>query len=69
MRMASYKPETACSADVVPFFLNRAEYVGFFLKLNPQTNNFSTFVIRRKDFDSQSEFMKNLAVIYDSSVK
>ena len=69
MSMASYKPETTCSADVVPFFLNRAEYVGFFLKLNPQTNTFSTFVIKRKDFDSQSEFMKNLAVIYDSSIK
>ena len=69
MSMASYKPETSCSADVVPFFLNKAEYVGFFLKVNPQTNNFSTLIIKRKDFDSQAEFMKNLAAIYDSCVK
>ena len=52
---------------MVPFFLNRADYVGFFLKVNPHENNFSTFVIKKKDFDSQSEFMQSLAVIYDSA--
>ncbi len=67
--MASYRSETNCSADVVPFFLHRADYVGFFLKVNPHENNFSTFVIKKKDFDSQSEFMQSLAVIYDSCVK
>ena len=67
--MASYKPEIICSPDVVPFFLNRTDYVGFFLKANPRENNFSTFVLTTKDFNSQSEFLQNLAVIYDSYVK
>jgi hypothetical protein len=67
--MASCKSEISCTPDVVPFFLNRADYVGFFLKANPRENNFSTFVLKKKDFHSQSEFMKNLAVIYDSYVK
>ena len=64
--MASQRPETYFSPDVVPFFLNSTEYVGFFLNINPDKNNFLTFILERKDFNSQSEFMENLAIIYDS---
>ena len=64
--MASHRAEICLSPDVVPFFLNSAEYVGFFLNINPDKNNFSTFILERKDFNSQSEFMENLAIIYDS---
>ena len=64
--MASHREELCPSPDVVPFFLNNAEYVGFFLNINPGKNNFSTFILERKDFDSQSGFMEDLAIIYDS---
>jgi hypothetical protein len=67
--MASYRPEISFPAEVVPFFLNREDYVGFFLKIDPKEHNFMTFILRRKDFNSRSEFMKNLAIIYDSLSK
>ena len=64
--MASHRQETDISPDIVPFFLNREDYVGFFLKTSPKEHNLTTFVLKRKDFNSQTEFMKNLAIIYDS---
>ena len=64
--MASHRPETQTDAEVVPFFINRDDYVGFFLKLNSYDENFMTFLLKRKDFNSQNEFMKNLAIIYES---
>ena len=64
--MASHRPETHTDAEVVPFFINRDDYVGFFLKLNSYDQNFMTFLLKRKDFNSQHEFMKNLAIIYES---
>ena len=67
--MASCRPETDILPDVVPFFLNSEDYVGFFLKASPKEQNFMTFVLKRKDFNSQAEFMKNLAIIYDSFSK
>lgn len=67
--MASHRPERCFAPDVVPFFLNGIDYVGFFLNINPDKNNFLTFVLEKKDFSSQSEFMEDLAVIYDSLSK
>jgi hypothetical protein len=67
--MASHRQETCLLPDVVPFFLNSAGYVGFFLNINPDKNNFSTFILERKDFNSQAEFMEDLAIIYDSLSK
>jgi len=67
--MASYRPETNFSVEIVPFFLNREDYVGFFLKVDPKEHNLMTFILKRKDFNSRSEFMKNLAIIYDSLAK
>ncbi len=67
--MASYRPETKCSAEIVPFFLNNKDYVGFFLKTNPKEYNCKTFILRKKDFNSQAEFMRNLAIIYESFAK
>ena len=64
--MASHKQESDISPDIVPFFLNREDYVGFFLKTSPKEHNFTTFILQRKDFNSKTEFMKNLAIIYDS---
>ena len=64
--MASHRPETNSNAEVIPFFLNRDDYVGFFLRLNAHDQNFMTFLLKRNDFTSQAEFMKNLAIIYDS---
>jgi hypothetical protein len=65
-KMASYRAEAKCSAEIVPFFLNNKDYVGFFLKTDPKEHNCMTFILRKKDFNSQTEFMKNLAIIYDS---
>jgi hypothetical protein len=67
--MASYRPETNFSSEVIPFLLNREDYIGFFLKTNVKDHNLMTFVLRRKDFNSRNEFMKNLALIYDSLAK
>jgi len=67
--MASYRPETNFSVEIVPFFLNREDYVGFFLKVDPKEHTFMTFILKRKDFNSRAEFMKNLAIIYDSLAK
>jgi len=67
--MASYREETNFSMEVIPFLLNREDYVGFFLKIDPKEHNFMTFILKRKDFNSQSEFMRNLAIIYDSLAK
>ena len=67
--MASYRPEIKYTADVVPFFLNNKDYVGFFLKTNPKAYNFMTLILKSKDFNSQNEFMQNLAIIYESLVK
>lgn len=67
--MASYRPETNFPAEVVPFFLNREDYVGFFLKINPKEHHLMTFILRRKDLNSQNELMRNLAIIYDSLSK
>jgi hypothetical protein len=67
--MASYQPETNFSAEIVPFLLNREDYVGFFLKMDPKEKNLMTFILRRKDFQSKAELMKNLAIIYDSLSK
>jgi len=64
--MASYRDKINISIDVIPFFLNREDYVGFFLKIDPKEHNFMTFILKRKDFNSQFEFMRNLAIIYDS---
>ena len=64
--MATHRQEPDSSPDIVPFFLNREDYVGVFLKTSPKGNNFTTFILKRKDFNSQAEFMQNLAVIYDS---
>lgn len=67
--MASYRPETNCSAEIVPFFLNREDYIGFFLKIDPKENKLMTFILKKKDFNSKTEFMKNLAIIYDTLSK
>jgi len=67
--MASCRPEAKCSAEVVPFILNREDYIGFFLKTNPKEHSLMTFILRRKDFNSKVEFMRNLAIIYDSLSK
>ena len=67
--MASYQPETKFFAEIVPFPLNREDYMGFFLKMDSKENNLMTFVLRRKDFQSKAELMKNLAIIYDSLSK
>ena len=67
--MASYRPEANFSVEIVPFFLNREDYVGFFLKIDPKEHNFMTFILKRKDFNSRAEFMRNLAIIYDSLAK
>jgi hypothetical protein len=64
--MASYRAEAKCLAEIAPFFLNNKDYVGFFLKTNPQEHNCMSFIMRKKDLNSQDEFMKNLAIIYDS---
>ena len=67
--MASYQPETNVFAEIVPFPLNREDYMGFFLKMDSKESNLMTFVLRRKDFQSKAELMKNLAIIYDSLSK
>ena len=67
--MASYQPETNFFAEIVPFLLNREDYMGFFLKMDNKKTNLMTFVLRRKDFQSKAELMKNLAIIYDSLSK
>lgn len=64
--MASQRQETDISPDIVPFFLNREDYVGFFLKTSPKEQHFTTFILKRQDFNSQTEFMRNLAIIYES---
>lgn len=64
--MASQRQEMDVSPDIVPFFLNREDYVGFFLKTSPKEQNLTTFILKRQDFNSQTEFMKNLAIIYES---
>lgn len=67
--MASYQSEPNFFAEIVPFLLNREDYVGFFLKMDHKENNLMTFILRRKDFHSKTELMKNLAIIYDSLSK
>jgi len=67
--MASYQQEINFSAEIVPFPLNRDDYIGFFLKVDLQENNLMTFILRRKDFHSRDELMQNLAIIYDSLSK
>ena len=67
--MASYQPEINFFAEIVPFPLNREDYMGFFLKMDSKENNLMTFVLRKKDFQSKAELMKNLAIIYDSLSK
>ena len=67
--MASFRPETSFAPEIVPFFLTRVDYVGFFLKMNPQEPHFTTLLLNRKDVNSQTELMKNLAVIYDTFAK
>lgn len=67
--MASCRPDTNFSPEIIPFFLNSEDYVGFFLKVNSKEQNFMTFILKRKDFNSQAEFMRNLAIIYDSLAK
>jgi hypothetical protein len=67
--MASFRPDSGFAPEIVPFLLNRLDYVGFFLKMDRQESRFTTLLINRNDMSSQTELMQNLAAIYDTFAK
>jgi hypothetical protein len=67
--MASYSPETQDIAHVIPFSLNREDYLGFFLKANARGSEFISFHLRRDDVLTEGELMRNVSMICDSISK
>jgi hypothetical protein len=67
--MASFRPDTSFTPEIVPFLLTRVDYVGFFLKIDHQESHFTTLLLNRNDINSQTELMQNLAAIYDTVAK